>query len=197
MRPHIASAAELERARRFTWDRVREWDRVPSGRLQLRSGHDTYHKPLASDRTRWTLDDRLGQALDELERRAEEMDERARQEALRQEQVRLQWEEAMRGAERRLVQAHRADHLVGQVEQWRRATSIREFVAAVRAQTGSPWAVDPKTEEWLVWAGDHADSIDPLLGPLYMPEPPKAIPAALQPFLDGWSPHDPHRSSGR
>jgi hypothetical protein len=189
--PHVPSAAELERARRNTWLRVPEWDRVPSGRLQLRSGHGS-ETPLASDRKRRTLDDRLGDALDRLERRAEAIEELAREVAKRREQTRLQWEEAMRVAKVRLVHSHRADHLARQAQEWRHATNIREFVTAVRARMPSPWGVDPKTEAWLTWAGEHADSIDPLLGPLYVPEPPEATPAALQPFLNGWSPYGAH-----
>jgi hypothetical protein len=147
---------------------------------------------LASDRKRWALDDRLGDALDRLEGRAEVIEDLAREMAKRREQTRLEREEAMRVANVRLVQSHRAAHLARQADQWRDATNIREFVTAVRARMGSSWEVDPKTEAWLTSASEHADSIDPLLGPLHLPEPPNPTPVALKPFLDGRSPYGGH-----
>lgn len=65
-----------------------------------------------------------------------------------------------------------------------------------RARDGASWAVDPKTEAWLTWAAEHADSIDPLLGPLFVPEAPEPSRSALEPFLDGWSPYTPDRRGG-
>lgn len=43
--PHVATKRELDRAARWSWERVPEWDRVPSGRLQLRCGHDSRSPP--------------------------------------------------------------------------------------------------------------------------------------------------------
>ena len=190
--PHIATKTELDRAERHSWEKVPEWDYVPSGRLQLRSGHDGY-RPLAADRVRWRLDDRLGHVLADLEARADEFKQRAMEEQRRLEQRQLAWEQAMDRARSRLVESHRADHLGKQVHNWRHASEIRALVAAARDAAGAAWAVDPKTEEWLTWASDHADAIDPLRGPMHMPDPPEPTSTALQPFLDGWSPYGPDR----
>lgn len=45
------------------------------------------------------------------------------------------------------------------------------------------------TNEWLDWAAEHAVPIDPLLGPLLVPDPPEPTRAALEPLLKGWSPY--------
>jgi len=194
-RPHVATKAELDRAARWSYERIPKWDHFPSGRVQLRGGHDGA-RPLATDRVRWRLEDRLDRALAEIERRADELTQRAREKQRQLEQRRLEWEQAMLVARARLVESQRGDLLRQQTERWRHASEIRGFIEAVRAREGAAWAVDPKTEAWLSWAAEHADSIDPLLGPLSVPEPPEPTPSALEPFLDGWSPYGPDRFAG-
>lgn len=194
-RPHVATKPELDRAARWSYERIPKWDHFPSGRVQLRCGHDAA-RPLATDRVRWRLEDRLDRALAEIESRADELTQRAMEEQRRLEQRRLEWEQAMLVAQGRLVESHRGDLLRQQTERWRYASEIRAFIQAVQAQDGAAWAVDPKTEEWLIWAAEHADSIDPLLGSLALPEAPEPSPSALEPFLDGWSPYGPDRFGG-
>ena len=194
-RPHVATKAELDRAARWSYERIPKWDYLPSGRVQLRCGHDAA-RPLATDRVRWRLEDRLDRALAEIERRADELTQRAMEKQRQLEQRRLEWEQAMQMARARLVESQRGDLLRQQTDRWRHASEIRGFIQAVRARDGAAWGVDPKTEAWLTWAAEHADSIDPLLGPLSVPEPPEPTPSALEPFLDGWSPYGPDRFGG-
>lgn len=198
--PHVITAEEETRAQRYEWAHVPKWDYVATGRLVLRQGHSSDGK-LASDGARWQLEDRLGHVLDHLEQQAHELDVQAERHATaereRLERERSGWEEAMRSAQRRLVEHNRVEHLCDQIRGWEEANKIRTFVAAVRSSAGSPECVEPKTEEWLAWATDYADLIDPLLGPLYMPDAPSPAPRALEPFLDGWSPYGPTRSAHR
>lgn len=58
------------------------------------------------------------------------------------------------------------------------------------------WAPNPDTDEWLAWAAELADSIDPLLGPTLVPDAPEPTPSALEPFLKGWGPYGPERFGG-
>jgi hypothetical protein len=195
--PHVLTAAE--QARKSHWSYAPKWDLTPSGRLVLRHGHSD--GALAADRVRWKLEDRLGRVLAHLEELATDLDIRdaqhAAEELRRRESEQRDWEEAMRSARSQLIESHRAEHLDDQIERWEQASKIRAFVANVRSGFAAPMAVDPKTEEWLSWATDYADTIDPLLGPVYMPETPKPTHAALEPFLDGWSPYGPSRLSHR
>ena len=46
------------------------------GRVQLKLGHDSYDKRLTGDRKRWKLEDRLAQALAEIEDLAAAAEER-------------------------------------------------------------------------------------------------------------------------
>lgn len=143
---------------------------------------------------RWRLEDRIDRALADIESRADVLRQRALEERRRLEREQMDWKEAMRLAHVRLVESQRAELLRDQTERWRLAREIREYVDAVRARDGASWAVDPKTEAWLAWATEHADSIDPLLGSLFVPEPAATSASALEPFLDGWSPYGPHRA---
>jgi hypothetical protein len=172
---HVLAAAE--QTRKSEWSYAPKWDFAPSGRLVMRHGH-TSDRALAADRVRWKLEDRLGRVLADLEALAADLDTRAAQQAaneLRRLQVEQQdWEEAMRSARSQLIESHRAEHLGAQVGRWEQANKIRAFVLSVRSGWAAPSAVDPKTEAWLSWASDYADSIDSLLGPLYAPDPPRA-----------------------
>lgn len=196
--PHIPTAEEEARAQRYEWAHVPKWNYVATGRLALRHGHSTDGK-LAADGARWQLEDRLGQVLDRLEHRAGELDAQAERHAAtereRLERERKDWEEAMRSAQLRLIEADRVEHLRDQVRRWDEASRIRAFIDDVRARLSAPSGLEPKVEEWLAWASDHADGIDPLLGAVHMPDAPVPTPSALGPFLDGWSPHGPTRLS--
>ena len=45
--PHQPSKQELERAARYDWEWIPEWDYVPSGRLQLWVGHNRHPAALS------------------------------------------------------------------------------------------------------------------------------------------------------
>ena len=120
-------------------------------------------------RGRGNLD--VGNELTGLERRREE----ARQRAL----------EAARA---RFGEAFRARVLRDQVDAWSFARSIRAMSRRVRDQAGG--GLDPATEEWLAWAEAYAESIDPTLGPLSIPEAPEPTQEELRPFLLGASSRD-------
>jgi hypothetical protein len=45
--------------------------------------------------------------------------------------------------------------------------------------------------QWIAWARQYAERIDPLNQTLAMPAPPRPTPEALRPYLHGWSPYGP------
>jgi hypothetical protein len=164
--PHELTAAERTRVERGEWNWAPACDFAPTGRLELRAGHDHYQKPLATDRDRWKLEDRLGHALVRIEALAD--DHRVR----REEQVRVEREREARriAAEERArlerIEQHRRDHAIAQVEHWRLARDLRQLVAEVLELE------EPADPDWLTWIGKYADQIDPTRRPFTRPDPP-------------------------
>lgn len=182
---HQLTAAEIAAKARHTWSSAPRWDLLPTGRLRLQEGHDTYKSKLANDRVRWSIEDRLSQAVDELERRALEATAARHAEEQRQASRRAAWQAAMVDAEAALVEHGRVTHLYSQLTDRRTAVEIRALVAA-----STPTHDDHPA--WAEWALAHADRIDPVacFGP---PAPPVATPDALKPFLTGFNPYEPNR----
>jgi hypothetical protein len=168
-----------------------QWPRKPSGRLQIRDGHGAYDKTLAADRKRWTLDQRLGRVVVELEQRASELEERRLEKEREQERRRVVWEQAVARAEGDLQEHHRAEVLTDQVKRWRLAQEITAYTDAVTASRGGH--LTDEEQAWVDWAGAHARTIDPLNEVLTPPEPVKSSPEALKPFLKGVNPNGPDR----
>jgi len=96
-------------------------------------------------------------------------------------------------AEAKLTESDRGERLLQQVDRWRQAQHLHQYLAAMRATIDA--MTDPDAaraaEEWFAWAQKYADQLNPLTQRLEMPPPPKATPEALKSFLDGWSPYGP------
>jgi hypothetical protein len=185
--PHLATRAELADTERHSWVRIPRWDHIPSGRLELRSGHDQYGIYLAADRARWRLDDKLGHAFELLEAAAAEA-EAARRERERRDAERVsRWEAAMAMAKVQLLQKSRVDALASQIQEWEQARRIRDFIEHTRATPSIE--VDPA---WLDWVRIYADQLDPTHHPVTFPPEPEPTPEALRPFLDQWSSYGPN-----
>lgn len=113
----------------------------------------------------------------------EEMDRRARLERMTRDSARKAEQARARRRRERVVTTHRHGVLRRQIADWRLAEDIRghchDLVAA-----GMP-ADDP----WLFWAGQYADSVDPLRDPPGIPADPD--PAAPMPRSAGPQADDP------
>jgi hypothetical protein len=94
----------------------------------------------------------------------------------------------MEQARERLVESQRVAVLRSQEQAWRGAKRLREYCDAMEAAHGE----HPESAEWIGWARDFANRLDPLSERPSMPEPPKETPEALQEHLPkGWSVHGP------
>jgi hypothetical protein len=185
--PHEPSKSELADAARYSWHRIPEWDHVPSGRLVLKSGHSSYATTLATDRQRWRIEDRLGNAMAELESLAAIAEERRREAVERETARQRTWEVAMVRARDRFDEHQRVDWLGAQLRAVRHARDIREFVTAA----GGDASLADDVTEWLSWAADYADRIDPLRSGITPPSLREPSRDDLRPFLDGLSPYGP------
>ncbi len=165
--PHQLTAAEQSRPADYRW--APRWDYVPSGRLVLRLGHGSYGPPLATDRTRWQIEDRLGHAFERLEAAAADAVKRDQQRAREEQERQARHEAELERQRREQIAAGRVSHLTGQVAAWRLAADIHAFVDQARS------SVDPRDSTaaaWLDGAVFYAESIDPLRNPIGFPDEP-------------------------
>lgn len=198
-REHIASKSELARSGRGY--AVPKWDIVPTGNLGIKilALGGGFWGSSWTDRADVSLDDMLAQILQELELRHDAaVDRRLLEEQQRIERKR-QWEIAREEAVQALTDSHRAEVLTGQVEKWREVAAIRDYARDLeqRALVEEDDAKRTAAREWIQWARDYADRIDPVKRRVRLPDPPETTYAALQPFMGSWSAYGPEHSTSR
>ncbi|WP_414505523.1 hypothetical protein [Streptomyces sp. NEAU-L66] len=153
-----------------------------------------------ADRKRWVLEDVLGAALQEVESRAVEDAQRKLDEERVKEERKARWQEAMAAAKQQAVQDQLARVLSEQAALWKEVAALREYCEALERRIGEAMeSEEPEVasaREWLTWARNHIDSIDPLLRLPGVPTPREPKPEDLKPYLTGWSPYGPEPHSG-
>ncbi|MEV1116126.1 hypothetical protein AB0I91_13725 [Actinosynnema sp. NPDC049800] len=191
--PHLD---ELEQKPTYSWQRVPIRQRhVPSGRLVLELPHSWDYNGRRrrwADRTRWSLEDKLGDVIKELEGRVRFDEERRIAEQREKAARRLQWEEAMTEARFRFVEDARIAALNEQLQAWETATKVRAYCQAAEAVL--PESPDSDVVEWLRWMRNYADRIDPVIRGVQAPKLREPSAYELRPYLDRWSPYGPDSS---
>jgi hypothetical protein len=186
---HTPTAYEIREHERWSYNRIPEWDYHPSDRLRLElSGANHGRRYRWADRKRWSLEEKLGQIIDEVEvRHREAQEERIEKEAREAERKRL-LEEAVEIAKVQLREHHRAEVLIREAAAWRQANELREYVAAMEFHIETlPSDEANSARQWLDWARTGVSVVDPLAGEIRLPEDPEPTPEALNPFLPGWA----------
>ncbi|MCZ4500957.1 MAG: hypothetical protein JWQ74_3512 [Marmoricola sp.] len=172
---------------KYTWQRVPLHTRkVGSGRLTLQLGQ-YYRTRSWSDRSRWTLDDKLGALFAELDTRATEAAEQRRQreeELLHRQQV---WDAAVLAAQRAYVIDVNRRRVREQVASQRRARESRDYAESMNAlidDCDDP-AIAESIRTWQRWTSQEADRIDPLTNPevLRYVEPDHVTAEEFAPFI--------------
>lgn len=166
-----------------------------SGRLVIELGYSRSDRQRRwADRKRWVLEDILGAVLREIETRAVEDAQRKVDEEHAKAEREVRWKAAMAKAKEQAQQARFAEVLKGQARSWQSATSLRMYCDALGRRLAA--ATDDDTEaasarEWLTWARQYAQVVDPLRRLPAVPTPKEAEPDELKPCLKGWSPYGP------
>ena len=184
------------RERGPAWVGGRTTEFVSTGRLELRlfgwlQEHDgspfrEMKRPLKP----------LGLVIDELMRAIAitnlKLEERRQQGERSRRRQQAHWEAVRTRAVTRHSEAVRIAELSKQVERWTQATELRAYVTAAESEL-LPTA--PKDlREWLTWARDRADALDPLQRPAQLvPVIPPPSAEDLRPFMQGLDPHGPPR----
>lgn len=131
--------------------------------------------------------------LGEVEIRAAENAWRRQEQERDVQEKQRRWERAMDQARHDFYKSRRADVLRGQLADWQLGNDLDEYLAAMEARLLTLSNVRKRTAaaEWLAWAKEYRQSINPLAKPLAVPSIPKPKPDELNPFLHGCSPYGP------
>jgi hypothetical protein len=169
------------------------WQRVPlkvakvgSGRLTLLLD-EPFSRRSWSDRTRWTLDDKLGAAFAELEKRladAEEKQRRLEEDLLRRQQ---DWHAAVPVAKCAYVVDLNRRRLREQVTKYGESLALRAYSEDLLRSAEAPdqASTGEAIHRWAEWAQSEADRLDPLnkISALAYFEPDEIGPADFDRFM--------------
>ena len=160
-------------------------EHVPSGELSL-TIHDTREVYAYGCQLNWNdgkktkIENRVASFLEGLSLVADATINHARrlkeQEQERIERERRREEERKRRAELRqryLEEQARVKGLFAEAENWKRSQVLREYIIEIEkreAEGTLPLSLETPFEEWLKWARDQADRLDPL-----SPSPPSVL----------------------
>jgi len=164
---HILTEIEKKKQKRDYWYSQPRWDYMPTGKLSI--GVDAWG--LYDIRKKWSdtkyrvIEDILNEiiigvirAADFLRRRSIEREE---------EQRRREEEYRRREEERKRIEIEKAklQELENQAYLWAKSKQLRAYIEAVQ-ESASVRDLDDEDvkqlDEWLQWAGDHADSLNPI-----------------------------------
>jgi hypothetical protein len=185
---------EQMKAAKYGWQRIPlTMAKVGSGRLTLQL-EEPYARKSWSDRRRWTLDDKLGAAFSEMERR---VDEAAKQRCRREDDLlrrQLEWDAAMPVAKEAYVADLNRRRLLDQLAQHARAQALREYAHALNAiaDTADDSENAAAIHRWAGWSVDEANRMDPIndVKSLYYEEPDELQPDDYDKFMPkGMSAH--------
>jgi hypothetical protein len=160
-------------------------ERAPSGELRL-TIHEAENFYIYGCQQHWSdgkrakLENRIGSFIDGLVTVAvakiERDKERAEEERRKIERQRQLEEERRRRAELRreyLAEEARVSKLIAESENWKRSQILREYLAEIEKRAGTEALalnLEKPLAEWLKWAHDQADRLDP-----FTPSPPSVL----------------------
>jgi hypothetical protein len=178
-------------------------ERVPSGNLSL-TIHEAEDFYIYGCQKNWgdgkkaKIENRIGSFIDGLVTVAvakkERDKERAEEERRRAERQRQLEEERRRRAELRqkyLEEEARVKNLISEAQNWKRSLILREYLTEIERRAGAgevSFTLEKPLAEWLKWARDQADRLDPLT-----PSPPSILDEEcpeeekIRPHYSRWS----------
>lgn len=140
---------------------------APSGELMLLI--ETPEEPRTksrnwSDTKKMPLEDQLPAIVDAFEEMAKDAAERREERIEEQRRERERWREIekLQAEERR--EYEREDELRELAADWREAERIRAFLDAVEARLATQSNPPAVVMEWVAWARDYVEGLDPLAG---------------------------------
>lgn len=162
-----------ENRKQSTWA-FPQYDWVPTGKLSLRiQGWSPGARQSWTDGKTQRLENCLNQFVVGLVVVAENARTRRLEREERERQYRAAEEERIRELQRREEEAARARALIHAADQWDTARNVRSYLRQVRESLEHQPEISLEMREWLEWAEEFADRIDPLLPQPSIPEDPE------------------------
>lgn len=184
---HLPTAGELARQERDSWYKIPRYEYSPSQRLRISlAGWFEHQQTSWADGAKTSLDDKLGEILQQVEIFSDLAERKRRAEEERERQRELEEQRRVARAKARLAESHRADVLDAQLSAWRKARELDDFLVALAGricQIDDPEAA-AAANAWLTWARNYTEHLDPLNQTIAMPPDPEPTSAALAPFME-------------
>lgn len=163
--PHKPTPEEIREHKKYSWMTYPKYDYVKSSELIIK---------LAGSTGQSTISDKIGKPLEkqlnEVIIRMLRLAVRVNNERLEQEQ-RAREQEERRNRYNQLVQLHeqekaKLEKLYSDSSQWHKSQQLRAYIEAVRQRAiDDDGGIQPESEleEWVKWAHQQADRMDPLV----------------------------------
>jgi hypothetical protein len=183
---HVRTPAEDTRSARSGSSGIPEWDYTLTGRLRLRLDHYLSKRANFTDGVRRSLDDQLGEVLNEVGRIFDAEGERDA-EREREQQVRQQQRvDAIEEAYLDLIEDRRLEAVTALMTDWRLARDLRQYAEQVRATLAemTPEARQ-RAGDWLAWVQPHLHGLEAAVAAPGLPPDPRRNDVSLAPLIAG------------
>jgi hypothetical protein len=162
---HVPTQQEIKKKEKHSWMTPAKYDFIPTGKLSLKIDKDSYgYKQSWNDGKKRRIEDCLnavivgliGAAFKEKSRRAEK--ERRKREREEYEKLRQEKQKAIQKEKARLAK------LETDAKNCHLSQKLRAYIEAVRLRQRTPEiSSDEELRNWLDWATQQADRLDPLV----------------------------------
>lgn len=170
-------------------------DFLASGKLDLTLTKPWEQHPILNlrDTSEATLEEQLPTFIQYLET-SEAKAHWAREEEARRSEIRkIRWHEVRKEAFAALNQQRNAEKLRDELTRRDAAAAMREYADEIDAVTARSADINAEAaHEWANWIRQHAETTDPLNGPLHIVQVTSCSHDELQPHMKGWSTYGPH-----
>lgn len=160
-RVHVPKELRPKRSYDFPSD---AWKLVPTGLLSLKINGPGYGTISIRDGRR-LVEERFDDVIKKMFIQAREKQEKERIEAIRMDRAIIHLKEKDKVRREIEFQELRKKQLIRESRQWHRAESLRDYVSAVKNagyQSGQAFESEASWNEWLIWASDYIDSLNPI-----------------------------------
>lgn len=164
---HVKTKEEITRvARGYDWSP--RYDYTPSGRIRIRGniGEQVEARPTTKASNPWRWEARLNDLYDRVLEAAAVSARYQREEEAREEARRQQYAADLITARVTWIEHKRAEAFEAQVDAWYASERLRRYVEAMRERAaGLEGAERVAADEWVTWAEQRLEGLDPLTVP--------------------------------